>query len=109
MLGPAPAYWLVTLVVTVACNLPYMVHNSYQRLLYPLDHHVIQEIKHFKKDVEDQRMWTREKSKARQCTKIGFSARVEERIRIIKRAGCIGKPGTFSTQLVRSPPSPPPS
>ncbi|KAJ0971346.1 hypothetical protein J5N97_019305 [Dioscorea zingiberensis] len=75
VLGPAPDYWLVTLVVTVVCNLPYLVHNSYQRLFYPLDHHVIQEIKHFKKDVEDQRMWTREKSKARQETKIGFSAR----------------------------------
>lgn len=83
-LGSAPIYWSVTLLVTIACNLPYLVHISYQRACNPLDHHVIQEIKHYKKDVEDQIMWKRESSKARQETKIGFSARVDAKIRQLK-------------------------
>ncbi|KAJ7951572.1 Phospholipid-transporting ATPase [Quillaja saponaria] len=84
VLGPAPIYWAATLLVAVTCNLPYLVHISYQRCFHPMDHHVIQEIKHYKKDVEDRHMWTRERSKARQETKIGFTARVEAKIRQLK-------------------------
>ncbi|XP_076899915.1 putative phospholipid-transporting ATPase 4 [Bidens hawaiensis] len=80
-LAPAPLFWLTTILVTVACNLPYMAHISVQRSFSPMDHHVIQEIKYYKKHVEDQHMWTRERSKARQETKIGFSARVDAKIR----------------------------
>ncbi|CAL9773066.1 unnamed protein product [Musa acuminata subsp. burmannicoides] len=79
-LGPAPIYWTVTLLVISVCNIPYLLHISYQRALNPLDHHVIQEIKYYKKDLEDQRMWKREKTKARQKTKIGFTARVDAKI-----------------------------
>lgn len=84
VLGPAPIYWIATFLVTVACNLPYLAHISYQRILNPMDHHIIQEIKYYKKDVEDQRMWKRESSRARQETKIGFSARVDAKIRMLK-------------------------
>ncbi|KAM2016174.1 hypothetical protein ACFX16_046617 [Malus domestica] len=49
-----------------------------------MDHHIIQEIKYYKKDVEDQRMWKREASKARQETKIGFTARVDAKIRHLR-------------------------
>ncbi|XP_068651684.1 probable phospholipid-transporting ATPase 4 [Aristolochia californica] len=83
-LAPAPIYWWVTLLITFACNLPYLTHISFQRSFNPMDHHVIQEIKHYKKDVEDRFMWTRERSKARQETKIGFTVRVEAKIRQIK-------------------------
>ncbi|KAJ6801000.1 putative phospholipid-transporting ATPase 4 [Iris pallida] len=83
-LAPAPIYWAATLLVTLACNIPYLAHISYQRLCNPMDHHVIQEIKYYRKDVEDQRMWKRESSKARQETKIGFSARVDDNIRQLK-------------------------
>ncbi|XP_042480914.1 probable phospholipid-transporting ATPase 4 isoform X1 [Macadamia integrifolia] len=83
-LAPAPIYWSVTLLVTIACNLPYLAHISFQRSFNPMDHHVIQEIKYYKKDVEDKHMWTRERSKARQETKIGFSARVDAKIRHLK-------------------------
>lgn len=83
-LAPAPIYWLATLLVTIACNLPYLAHISYQRCFHPLDHHIIQEIKYYKKDVEDQRMWTRERSRARERTMIGFSARVDAKIRQLK-------------------------
>ncbi|KAK4741475.1 hypothetical protein SAY87_025063 [Trapa incisa] len=84
VLGPAPTYWTVTLLVTVTCNLPYFLHISIQRCFYPMDHHVIQEIKYCKKDVQDNIMWAREKSKARQDTKIGFTARVESKIQQLK-------------------------
>ncbi|CAO2840230.1 unnamed protein product [Amaranthus hypochondriacus] len=83
-LAPAPIYWTTTLLVTVACVLPYFAHIVFQRTFNPLDHHIIQEIKYYKKDVEDQTMWVREQSKARQTTKIGFTARVEAKIRQLK-------------------------
>lgn len=83
-LGPAPIYWAATLLVTAACNLPYLTHISFQRCFNPMDHHIIQEIKYYKKDVEDQHMWTRERSKARQETKIGFTARVDAKIRQLR-------------------------
>ncbi|KAI8544627.1 hypothetical protein RHMOL_Rhmol08G0311300 [Rhododendron molle] len=84
VLAPAPMYWCATLLVTIACNLPYLAHISFQRCFHPMDHHIIQEIKYLKKDVEDQHMWTRERSKARQETKIGFTARVDAKIRQLK-------------------------
>ncbi|XP_027125571.1 probable phospholipid-transporting ATPase 4 [Coffea arabica] len=83
-LAPAPIYWSTTLIVTVACNLPYLTHIAFQRCFNPMDHHVIQEIKYYGKDVEDRHMWRRERSKARQKTKIGFTARVDARIRQLK-------------------------
>ncbi|XP_042474328.1 probable phospholipid-transporting ATPase 4 isoform X1 [Zingiber officinale] len=83
-LGPAPIYWAATLLVTLACNIPYLAHISFQRALNPLDHHVIQEIKYYKKDVEDQHMWKRERSRARQKTKIGLTARVDAKIRQLR-------------------------
>ncbi|GAV84924.1 E1-E2_ATPase domain-containing protein/HAD domain-containing protein [Cephalotus follicularis] len=83
-LAPAPIYWYATLLVTVACTLPYLVHISFQRCFNPMDHHIIQEIKYYKKDVEDQHMWTRESSKARQETKIGLTARVDAKIRQLR-------------------------
>ncbi|CAN6801874.1 unnamed protein product [Brassica oleracea] len=83
-LAPAPIFWLTTLLVIAATTLPYLAHISFQRSLNPLDHHIIQEIKHFKIDVQDERMWTRERSKARQKTKIGFIARVDAKIRQLR-------------------------
>lgn len=84
VIGPAPIYWIVTILVTVACNIPFFARLSFERLLAPMDHHVIQEIKYCKKDLEDQHMWTRERSKARTITKIGFTARVDAKIRHLK-------------------------
>ncbi|MED6118736.1 putative phospholipid-transporting ATPase 4 [Stylosanthes scabra] len=84
VLAPAPIYWTATVLVTIACVLPYLAHISFQRCFNPMDHHIIQEIKYYKKDIEDRHMWTRESSKARQETKIGFTARVEAKIRHLK-------------------------
>ncbi|KAH0850254.1 hypothetical protein HID58_091305 [Brassica napus] len=84
VLAPAPIFWLTNLLVIAATTLPYLFHISYQRSVNPLDHHIIQEIKHFRIDLEDERMWKREKSKAREKTKIGFTARVDAKIRQLR-------------------------
>ncbi|XP_057841905.1 probable phospholipid-transporting ATPase 4 isoform X2 [Cryptomeria japonica] len=81
ILGPAPIYWFITLLVTITSVLPYFTHITLQRMINPLDDHVIQEIKHFKKDIEDTEMWSREQEKAKQKTKVGFSARVDAKIK----------------------------
>ena len=99
VLAPSPIYWITTLLVTTSCNIPYLSHISYQRICNPMDHHVIQEIKYCRKDVEDQRMWKRESSKARQETQIGFSARVDAKIRHL-RGKLHKKVSTFSIQTV---------
>ncbi|KAL5999628.1 putative phospholipid-transporting ATPase 4 [Asimina triloba] len=83
-LAPSPIYWLITLLITATCNFPYLAHISFQRSFNPMDHHIIQEIKYYRKDVEDQRMWSRESSKARQKTNIGFTARVDAKIRHLR-------------------------
>ncbi|KAH7865009.1 hypothetical protein Vadar_001117 [Vaccinium darrowii] len=96
VLAPAPMYWLATLLTTVVCNLPYVAHISFQRCFHPMDHHIIQAIKYYKKDVEDSQMWSKERSKARQETKIGFTARVDAKIRQLRG------------RLTKKPSSPPP-
>ncbi|XP_010537583.1 PREDICTED: probable phospholipid-transporting ATPase 4 [Tarenaya hassleriana] len=105
VLAPAPIYWSATLLVTVATVLPYFTHISFQRFLNPLDHHIIQEIKYYKRDVEDARMWTRERTKAREKTKIGFTARVDAKIRHLRSK--LNKKQSnmshFSTQDTMSP------
>ncbi|XP_010534920.1 PREDICTED: phospholipid-transporting ATPase 6 [Tarenaya hassleriana] len=83
-LAPAPIFWVASLLVVTATALPYLAHISYQRLVNPLDHHIIQEIKHGGIDVRDEGMWTRERSRARERTKIGFTARVDAKIRQLR-------------------------
>jgi phospholipid-translocating ATPase len=102
-LAPAPMYWIATLLVTVACNLPYLAHISFQRSINPMDHHIIQEIKYYKRDEEDRHMWTRERSRARQETKIGFTARVDAKIRHLR--GRLQKKHSAMPQIM-SPRSP---
>ncbi|EPS62728.1 hypothetical protein M569_12061, partial [Genlisea aurea] len=84
VLGSAPVFWSATVVSTVACCLPYVVHVAFRRSLDPMDHHVIQEMKYYGRDVMDRNMWRQERSKARERTKIGFTARVEAKIRQLR-------------------------
>ncbi|POO03252.1 P-type ATPase, subfamily IV [Trema orientale] len=83
-LGNSPMYWTVTLLAVVVSLLPYFTHIAIQRLFYPMDDHVIQEIKYCRKDVSDNRMWQREQDNSKKSTQIGFSARVDARIRYFK-------------------------
>ncbi|GAA0140956.1 primary active transporter [Lithospermum erythrorhizon] len=84
VLAPAPSYWATTVLITIVCTLPYLSYVSFQRAFNPMDHHVIQEIKYYKKDIDDRQMWTSESLKAKQDTKIGFTARVDAKIRHLK-------------------------
>ncbi|XP_076912027.1 putative phospholipid-transporting ATPase 4 [Bidens hawaiensis] len=82
--GPAPMHWLVVLLVVIISLLPYFIYMVIQRLFYPMDDHVIQEMKYRRKDVVDDEMWLREKQSSRKPTHIGFSARVDAKILYIK-------------------------
>ncbi|KAI5084632.1 hypothetical protein GOP47_0000801 [Adiantum capillus-veneris] len=83
-LAPSPLYWLTTFVVTIACILPYFVFSVFQRRFHPMDHHIIQEIKYLRRDKEDPEMWNKEREKAVEKAKIGFTARVEATLRQVK-------------------------
>ncbi|XP_076881410.1 phospholipid-transporting ATPase 6-like [Bidens hawaiensis] len=84
VLGPAYKFYLSTVFVTILCNMPYLIHISYQRCYNPEDHHILQEMKNMKKDVTDRKMWKREQVKATQETEIGLSARVDAKMRLMK-------------------------
>ncbi|MCO5555633.1 hypothetical protein L7F22_009178 [Adiantum nelumboides] len=83
-LAPSPLYWLTTFVVTLTCILPYFACSVFQRQFQPMDHHVIQEIKYLKRDKEDPEMWSKERLKAVEKAKIGFTARVEATLKQVK-------------------------
>lgn len=83
-LAPSAEFWISTLLVTIACLIPYFTLSSFQRTFAPLDHHVIQEVHYLDKHNKDPEMWLREKTKAVQRTSIGLSARVEARIKQLK-------------------------
>jgi len=79
-LSPAPLFWLMTVLVPVACVLPYVIYQLYVRMFAPMDHHLIQEIHHQEKHLTDPEMYRQEKLKSRQKTKIGVSARIEANV-----------------------------
>lgn len=81
----AALYWFATFVVAVACILPYFVFSVFQRRFLPMDHHIIQEVKYLRKDVEDPEMWFKERRKAVKKTKIGFTARAEAKLKRLKQ------------------------
>lgn len=84
-IGDAPMYWLATLLVVVVSLLPYFTHIVIQRSFFPMDDHILQEIKHYRKDVTENQMWLREQRNAQKMTQVGFSARVEARIVAFKK------------------------
>lgn len=78
-IGPSPLYWLITLLVVVVSLLPYFIHIVIQRSFYPMDDHIIQEIKYCLKKTDNE-MWFREQRKSQRSTHVGFSARVDARV-----------------------------
>ncbi|KAL5715782.1 P-type phospholipid transporter [Ranunculus cassubicifolius] len=83
-LGTTPMYWLVTLLIVTVSLLPYFLFICVQRLYYPMDDHIIQEMKYCEKDVTENLMWVREQNNSKKRTHIGFSTRVEAKIRQLK-------------------------
>lgn len=84
-LSPAPIYWFAAFIVAAIAVLPYFVFSVFQRRFRPMDHHILQEIKYLKGDVEDPEMWSSEKLKAVEPAKVGFTARVEAQIRQLRQ------------------------
>lgn len=82
--GPAPMYWMIVLLVVVISLLPYFIYMVIQRSFYPMDDHVIREMKYGRKVVIDEETWLREKQSSRKTTHIGFSARVDAKILYLK-------------------------
>ncbi|PIM99409.1 Phospholipid-translocating ATPase [Handroanthus impetiginosus] len=80
-IGPEPAYWIVTLIVVIVSLLPYFIHIVIQRSFFPMDDHIIQEMKYSGTDVSDGPMWLREQERSKQMTQVGYSARVDAKIR----------------------------
>ncbi|CAA2991562.1 probable phospholipid-transporting ATPase 5 [Olea europaea subsp. europaea] len=79
-IGPAFIYWILTLLVLVVALFPYFIHITIQRSFYPMDDHVIQEIKRHRRDITDSPSWLKEQEKSKKMTQIGFSARVDAKI-----------------------------
>ncbi|PWA97906.1 P-type ATPase, HAD-like domain protein [Artemisia annua] len=83
--GPAPMYWIVVLLVVVISLLPYFIYMVIQRSFFPMDDHVIQEMKYGgRKAVVDDETWFREKQSSRKATHIGLSSRVDAKILYLK-------------------------
>ncbi|KAJ4842107.1 hypothetical protein Tsubulata_028801 [Turnera subulata] len=83
-IGLAPMYWVVILLVVVVSLLPYFTCTAIQRTFYPMDDHIIQEMKQCRKDVTENKMWLKEQRKAQKMAKVGFTARVDARIQTVK-------------------------
>ncbi|KAH7661072.1 P-type ATPase subfamily IV protein [Dioscorea alata] len=83
-LGPSPMFWLSILIVVIVALLPYFTFIAIQRLFYPMDDHVIQEMKYFGDDENNSVMWMKEQMKSRKNTQVGFSARVDARVKYWK-------------------------
>ncbi|XP_016559309.2 probable phospholipid-transporting ATPase 4 [Capsicum annuum] len=83
-IGSAAMFWIVTLLAVVSSLLPYFIHIVIQRSFFPMDDHLIQEMEHFRMDIVDGPMWLKEQEKSKEQTKIGFSARVDTKIRQLK-------------------------
>ncbi|KAG0583093.1 hypothetical protein KC19_3G108700 [Ceratodon purpureus] len=73
----SPMYWFITILVPIACVLPYCVYQGYQRMFHPMDHHLIQEIHYLQKHITEPEMYKQERKKAVQKTHQGFSSRVQ--------------------------------
>ncbi|KAH9795807.1 hypothetical protein KPL71_005333 [Citrus sinensis] len=84
--GAVPILWLITLLVAVVSLLSYFLLIAIQRMLYPMDDHVVQEMKYCKKDVRANQMWLREQHNSQKMTQTGFSARVDARIRKTRKS-----------------------
>ncbi|KAK1280654.1 putative phospholipid-transporting ATPase 4 [Acorus gramineus] len=79
-----PSYWMITFVTLVVSLLPYFIYGVVQRLFWPMDDQVIREMKHCRKDVTEAFMWAAEQKNSVRTTDIGFSARVEAKMRYWK-------------------------
>ncbi|KAH7307649.1 hypothetical protein KP509_22G070700 [Ceratopteris richardii] len=84
-LAPSPRFWIAVLLVTVASMAPYFTFIVFQRRLAPKDHHILQELMYLNKHATDTEMWFMERKKAVEKAAFGFTARVDARVREIRK------------------------
>ncbi|GFQ04468.1 putative phospholipid-transporting ATPase 5 [Phtheirospermum japonicum] len=83
-IGPAPVYWISTLLVIVVSLFPHFLYVVVRSEFFPMDDRIIREMKYSGSDVEGSAVWLREQEKSKQLTQIGYSARVDAKIRDLK-------------------------
>ncbi|XP_051125692.1 probable phospholipid-transporting ATPase 5 [Andrographis paniculata] len=98
--GPAPAYWITTLLAVIASLLPYFTLIAIQREFFPMDDDIIQEMK--LSGTDSTATWLREQEKSKQLTQVGYSARVDAKIRHL-RDQLHRKRKSFSISVRNSP------
>ncbi|KAL3616765.1 hypothetical protein CASFOL_039159 [Castilleja foliolosa] len=83
-IGPAPIYWISTMLVVIVSLFPHFLYVVVRGEFFPMDDRIIREMKYSGTDVEDSNVWLREQEKSKQLTQIGYSARVDAKIRDLK-------------------------
>eukprot|EP00850_Spirogloea_muscicola_P023558 SM000367S13680 [mRNA] locus=s367:22140:28006:+ [translate_table: standard] len=81
VLVDSPLYWLITALIPGICLLPFFAYTALRQRLFPMDHHILQEVHHKRLDVEDPSAYQAEREKAVEKTNIGFSSAVDASFR----------------------------
>eukprot|EP00249_Psilotum_nudum_P024537 c29212_g1_i2 orf=822-4364(+) len=81
--APAPIYWLTILLVALAALFPYFTFSSFWQRIFPMDYQIIQENVYLGKH-RDRDWLTRAKANLSQRTSVGFTARVEAKLKQLK-------------------------
>ncbi|KAL1537594.1 P-type phospholipid transporter [Salvia divinorum] len=82
--GAAPLYWLATPLVAAAVLMPHFVQLAVRRSFFPADEDVIREMERAGAEAGDSAAWEREQERSKRVTQVGYSARVEAKIRHLK-------------------------
>lgn len=76
--APSATYWIIIMVAVLTAILPYFTCLAFRNYLSPMDHVII----HEKINVDGDQSWlNKEKKKAVEPTDIGFTARVEAKLK----------------------------
>jgi magnesium-transporting ATPase (P-type) len=76
--APAPSYWLITLLVTVAALTPAFIYKAFQTTFFPNDDQIIQELSLLKKD-RDWNWLARALANTTLRVTVGITARFRQR------------------------------
>lgn len=79
-LAPSPAFWLLCLLVPTVAVLPDFIYRCGQRLLKPLDVHIVQEVEKSELFKRDPKAWEAMAAHAQKDTGVGFSRAVDDMV-----------------------------
>ncbi|XP_077221326.1 putative phospholipid-transporting ATPase 9 [Tasmannia lanceolata] len=81
--APAPSYWLLTLFVVISSLIPYFSYAAIQMRFFPMYHGMIQWIR-LEGLSDDPKYCQMVRQRSLQTTTVGFTARLEAKIRNVK-------------------------